>query len=140
MRSAAKLGLVVALLAGSALLGSAGTVLAQEDEELSFSSTCQQLRCYFEAEGEEALTGNVTEITWTLGPNGTTATGSPVEHDFAEPGTYDVELSVTSGEGNETTTVNATGEVTVAKGEIPWIAVGFGAAALAGSILLARAT
>jgi hypothetical protein len=43
MRSAAKLGLVVALLAGSALLGSAGTVLAQEDEELSFSSTCQQL-------------------------------------------------------------------------------------------------
>lgn len=140
MRPAAKLGLAIALLAGSSLLAAVGPAAAQEDGSLSFSSTCDQLRCYFEAEGEEALEGNVSEIEWTFGPNDTTKTGSPVLHTFPEPGTYDVRLTVESGEANDTTRANATGEVTVSQGEVPWIAVGFGAAALVASVALARAT
>jgi PKD repeat protein len=142
MRSAAKVGLAVALLAGSALLAtvSAAGAQAEEDGQVSFSSTCDQLRCYFEAEGTESLEGNVSRVEWTFGPNGTTETGSPVLHTFSEPGTYDVQLTVTSGEGNDTVEANATGGVTVARGEVPWIAVGFGAAALVGSVILARAT
>lgn len=139
MRPVTKLGLVVALLAGSSLLAAAGTV-ASQGEDLSFSSTCHQLRCQFEAEGQQALEGNVSSIEWTFGPNGTTKTGSPVEHAFQGPGTYDVRLEVTTGETNNTTTANTTGQVTVSSGEVPWSAVAFGVVALAGSIVLARAT
>lgn len=139
MRPLAAAGLALVLLAGSLLVGPAG---AQADgEELSFDSTCQQLRCFFEIENAEALEGNVSEVEWTFGPNETTETGNPVRYTFPEPGTYDVKVTVTSDLGdNATRQANATGEVRVTSGEVPWSAVIFGVVALVASVALARAT
>lgn len=137
MRSLARFALAAALLVGASL---AATAAAQDEDDVSFSSTCQQLRCFFEIdEPPAAIEGNVTEVEWTFGPNGTNETGNPVRHTFPSPGTYDVSVQVT-GEGPNATTVNGTGEVTVASGEVPWTALGFGVVALVGSIALARMT
>lgn len=136
MRSLARLALALTLLLGASLAATA----AAQDDGVSFSSTCQQLRCFFELdETPAAIEGNVTEVEWTFGPNGTNETGNPVRHTFPSPGTYDVSVQVT-GEGENATRVNGTGEVTVSEGEVPWSAVAFGAVALVASIGLARAT
>lgn len=137
MRSPARLALALALLAGFGL-AVVGPAQAQEDqrEEVAFSSTCLQLQCHFEIGEMPVEEANATEIRWTFGANGTTATGNPVEHTFAEAGTYDV--SVTVDAGNET--FEGREEVQVSGGEVPWMAVWLGLAALAGSLVLARAT
>lgn len=144
MRSLAMLALAAVLATGAGLLAVGGPAVAQDDDgdEVSFSSTCQQLRCFFELTSvPQAMQGNVTEVEWTFGPNGTTKTGDPVEHAFPEAGTFDVSVTVEGGpDANDTRRANASSQVTVSGGEVPWSAVGFGAVALVGSVLLARAT
>ena len=46
----------------------------------------------------DTSTGQVTSQTWDFG-DGTSATGSPVHHDYAADGTYTVTLTVTDGSG-----------------------------------------
>lgn len=146
MRSLARLALAAALVTGFGL-ALCGTAVAQEDEGddgdgVAFSSTCQQLQCYFEV-SDPGIEGNVSQVQWTFGPNGTNETGNPVLHDFPEPGTYDVSVLVEGEAGNESqnaTTASGSGQVTVSEGEVPWSALVFGAVALVGSIGLARMT
>lgn len=144
MRSLARLALVAALLAGSSVLAATGPVAAQEDagEEVTFSSTCQQLRCFFEVNEAPEDVGNVSEVRWSFGPDQANETGNPVRHTFPEPGTFEVSVLVEGEEDEQGNLTTATGEgqVTVREGEVPWSALGFGAAAFVGSIVLARAT
>lgn len=150
MRSAASAGLALALLLGFSLTPILGLSQAQEpDVEVGIDTSCHQLVCQFEAtNATEAVEGNVTAIEWVFGPNGTTAEGTPVEHTFPSPGTYEVQVTVTgtpanatgNSTGNETPTASTTEQVTVTGREVPWGAVVFGALALAGSIALSRLT
>lgn len=150
MRSARTAALALTLLVGS--LAGLSTAIAQDGsttDELSFDWTCHALVCQFETtNAEQAVEGNVTAVDWTFGPDGNTTSGNPVEHTFPEPGTYDVTVTVTgnaTGNGTDNGTANAstattTGEVSVSNNEVPWMALGVGAAALVGSLALARMT
>lgn len=140
MRSLARFALALGLVAGLTLLAVPGTATAQEDQASTFSWECQQLRCFFEVEqAPPGIEGNITEVEWSFGSEGENATGNPVRYTFAQPGTYNVSV-VVHGEGNDTAGVSASQQVQVSSGQVPWSALGFGAAALVGSVVLARAT
>lgn len=155
MRSPASLGLAALLLLSAALAFLSGPVRSQDpDYQLSFDWSCHQLRCQFEVpNATEAVEGNVTEIAWSFGPNGTSKTGNPVSHTFPSPGTYDVTVVVTA-EGDDNGTGNSTGNSTdggpgqasvtqpvrVSQASTPWAAVVLGLGALAGSVVLSRLT
>jgi len=47
--------------------------------------------------------GQVTSQTWNFGDNSPAGSGSPVHHDYAAPGTYQVVLTVTDSVGNQYT-------------------------------------
>ena len=63
----------------------------------------------FTAEESTDADGRLTKYEWDFG-DGSTAEGSPVEHAFAESGTYEVRLTVTddAGVGNSTTSATQT--------------------------------
>ena len=63
-----------------------------------FTFSCQQLACSFNAAGSTDADGTVASYAWNFG-DGTTGTGSPVDHPYATPGTRDVTLTVTDNEG-----------------------------------------
>jgi PKD repeat protein len=52
-------------------------------------------------------TGSPTELKWTFGDD-TTATGSPIQHSWAKPGTYTVVLSATNVSGTATAQASIT--------------------------------
>lgn len=152
MRSLAALATALALLAAPLALP-LSPARAQAGDGPTIGANCQQLVCQFEvADADAAVEGNATAVEWTFGPNGTNATGNPVEHAFPEPGTYEVQVTVTGTSPNATdnATANATGDdppqasatrrVTVEAGSVPWSALGVGVVALAASIGLARVT
>lgn len=55
----------------------------------------------------DTSTGNPDVFVWDFG-DGTTGIGSSVEHSFDEPGTYDVQLTVSNSAGNDDTTAQIT--------------------------------
>lgn len=149
MRNVLTIGLALGLLL--AIPGLGGAALAQndtaddegeqaEEEALSVSSECLQLRCQFEVTGVEETLGENATVAWTFGEDEATAEGSVVAHTYEEPGTYEVQATATATDDNQTRTANATTTVTVEEREIPWEALALGAGALVGCLALARLT
>ncbi len=64
----------------------------------SFTVTCDQLACSFNAAGSSDTDGTVASYAWDFG-DATTGTGNPTDHSFATAGTRDVTLTVTDNEG-----------------------------------------
>ncbi len=67
-----------------------------------FTVACNQLTCTFDAAGSKDADGTVASYQWAFG-DGTTGTGSPVDHPYATAGTRDVTLTVTDNEGGTAT-------------------------------------
>ena len=70
----------------------------------SFTSSCTQLACTFNAGGSSDSDGAVVAYAWTFGADGS-GTGAQAGHTFSTAGTYNVTLQVTDDDG-------ATGSVT----------------------------
>ena len=64
----------------------------------SFTNTCDQLTCTFIASGSADPDGTIAGYQWSFG-DGTTGTGSTVQHPYATAGTRNVTLTVTDNEG-----------------------------------------
>ncbi|MBI5087317.1 MAG: PKD domain-containing protein, partial [Actinobacteria bacterium] len=59
----------------------------------SFTSSCTLLACTFTSTSTDS-DGTIANLAWDFG-DATSGAGSPVPHDFAAPGTYQVKLTVT---------------------------------------------
>lgn len=86
-----------------------------------------QLSVRFDASASSDPDGSITQFRWNFGDNSPQAFGSIVTHQFAVPGTYNVQLTVTDNLGQSRTTtqqVQLTGiepflrEVTPVNGEV----------------------
>ncbi|WP_434811374.1 PKD domain-containing protein [Microbacterium sp. bgisy189] len=66
--------------------------------EASFTLECEQLACSFDGSGSNDADGPLTAWEWDFGGDGT-ASGETAEHVFSAPGTYEVTLTVTDGQG-----------------------------------------
>jgi len=64
----------------------------------TFSSSCPNLTCTFNAGGSSDPDGDVAGYAWTFG-DGTTGTGATPHHIYTTPGTYRVKLTVTDNRG-----------------------------------------
>jgi serine protease len=71
----------------------------------SFTSSCSDLTCSFNASASSDSDGMITSYSWSFGGSGVTATNT-----FASAGTYNVTLTVTDNDG---TTDSQTNSVTV---------------------------
>jgi PKD repeat protein len=74
----------------------------------SFTRTCSELTCAFDASGSTAPGGLITGYAWTFG-DGSTGTGVSPSHTFAAAGTYPVGLTVTSNTGATASTSQSVG-------------------------------
>lgn len=67
--------------------------------EASFTASCLDQSCTFDAEASEDSDGEIVAYDWDFGDN-TTGTGvNPGQHDYAAPGPYTVRLTVTDDDG-----------------------------------------
>jgi CSLREA domain-containing protein len=64
-----------------------------------FTQSCNQLTCSFDGSASYDPDGTVVAWAWDFG-DGTTASGKTVQHTYANPGTYDVRLTVTDNSGS----------------------------------------
>ena len=71
----------------------------------SFTSSCSNLTCSFNAAGSSDPDGTVTGYAWNFG-DGTTGTGATPAHPYATAGTYSVTLTVTDNGGATGATSN----------------------------------
>jgi len=71
----------------------------------SFTSSCTDLSCSFNASGSSDSDGSISSYSWSFGGSGVTATNN-----YASAGTYSVTLTVTDNDG---ATDTATSSVTV---------------------------
>lgn len=81
-------------------------VTGNHDPEAAFTSECAGRACSFDASGSSDADGPVASYAWDFG-DGTTGSGVTAAHEFAEPGSYDVELTVTDGDGATATVTHA---------------------------------
>lgn len=68
------------------------------DPTASFTTTVTGLSAGFDASASTDSDGRVTSYDWDFG-DGSTGTGVQAQHDYANPGTYPVALTVTDDEG-----------------------------------------
>ncbi len=95
----------------------------------------------FDASSSSDSDGTVVTYQWNFG-DGSNATGKSVTHTFANPGSYQVKLSVTDNDGGTkqfAMTIRVDASVNPILQAAPYIAAGVGIAALAaGALLLIR--
>jgi Tol biopolymer transport system component len=83
----------------------------------SFTASCTNLNCTFDASGSTDSDGTIASYNWDFG-NGLKNSGQPVKHSYEVPGTYTVQLKVTDDDGASDT---VTDQVTVTIPEITGI-------------------
>ncbi|MFC1695441.1 PKD domain-containing protein [Pseudomonadota bacterium] len=66
--------------------------------EADFGISCDALNCELNASSSSDPDGEIVEFSWSLS-DGTNASGTKVEHEFAKPGEYEVSLEVEDDEG-----------------------------------------
>jgi PKD repeat protein len=86
------------------ILAPAGTT-ANQSPTAAFSSGCGGLSCTFDSTGTNDPDGSISSYSWDFGDSTALGTTANPSHDYANPGTYHVTLTVTDNG-------NATGSVT----------------------------
>ncbi|WP_119727279.1 PKD domain-containing protein [Thermomonospora amylolytica] len=64
----------------------------------SFTSSCQAVKCSFDATASKDSDGQISKYAWDFGDGGT-GTGAAPDHAYEQPGTYTVKLTVTDNKG-----------------------------------------
>ena len=82
----------------SVALGGSGAPPANQSPQASFTFSCDQLACDFDASGSDDPDGTLTEYTWDFG-DGEGGGGETAAHSYTGGGAYTVELTVTDNEG-----------------------------------------
>jgi PKD repeat protein len=82
----------------------------------SFTSSCSNLTCAFDTSASTDPDGTIASYSWNFG-DGTSGTGPSPSHPYANPGSYNVTLTVTDNGG---ATDAATQTVTTAAGTAPF--------------------
>jgi len=90
---------------GVSLEGSYSTTVPNVAPNASFTSSCNDLTCSFNASGSSDSDGSIASYSWSFGGSGVTASNT-----FASAGTYSVTLTVTDNDG---ATDTSTSSVTV---------------------------
>jgi len=67
----------------------------------SFTESCTQLSCSFDATGSSDPDGTISNYAWNFGDS-TTGTGATPSHQYAASGTYPARLTVTDDDGAQT--------------------------------------
>jgi hypothetical protein len=109
---------------------------------LGIDTDCDELTCTFTAvNADEAVNGSVETYNWTIVETGDDGDGPVFNNTFDHPGTHNVTLGVTGDNdtAQHTETVNPQAN-RVDQSTVPWRALALGTLALAGSLVLARAT
>lgn len=71
-----------------------------------FEAACSVLTCQVDGRGSADPDGTITEWAWDFG-DGATATGPTASHTYAEPGGYQISLTVTDDRGAQTVRVQS---------------------------------
>ena len=72
----------------------------------SFTSSCDDLDCDFDASGSSDPDGTIVSRAWTFG-DGSTGSGATPSHTYAAAGTYTVGLTVTDDDGSTASTTRS---------------------------------
>jgi len=75
-----------------------GKVNMPPDASISTDVTPGSLTVHFDGSGSRDSDGTIELFTWDFG-DGTSDTGSTVDHTYSQPGTYPVKLTVTDNRG-----------------------------------------
>ncbi|KRE62034.1 PKD domain-containing protein [Nostocoides sp. Soil756] len=101
-------------------LSAAAAPAPNTDPTASFTSSCDQLVCSFDASASSDVDGTIASYAWDFGPG--SGTGKTTEHTFAADGTYSVKLTVTDDRGGSAT---LTKQLTVSTTPAPKVDIAF---------------
>ncbi|WP_255557301.1 PKD domain-containing protein [Paeniglutamicibacter sp. Y32M11] len=121
----------------------AGAPPANTPPTASFTNSCTGMSCSFDASASADGDGTVAQSAWDFG-DGSTGSGTTVQHSFAAAGTYPVRLTVTDNDGATGTllrsiTVTAAATALARDTFGRTVTSGFGAAEIGGNWSVARA-
>ena len=99
-------------------LGGGGTP-SNNPPSASFTQTCTDLACSFDASASSDSDGTIVSYAWNFG-DGSAASGATASHTFAASGSYTVTLTVTDDAGDSGA---ASQTVTVSDGNVPALTI-----------------